>query len=202
MKKLLGLVLVFATCVSIVGCGKTAISTTPPPTECNHQYSEATCLEPAKCKLCNEVSGAALGHSTDFGKCRSCGEKINYQLILDIERHINNASDYVEKANVECEKIATATSLSQYDVIYIRMATYYGKAKEEFKRAYDLCGSESELRDLKSYLKDAMDSAPDRWTGSTSSKTDLVNYLEEAKNCIFWNGTCGLECLRIKESFG
>jgi len=49
---------------------------------CNHSYSEATCAEPAKCKLCGIVKGNALGHDvknadcTNESKCKRCGKKI------------------------------------------------------------------------------------------------------------------------------
>lgn len=56
------------------------------PTEetpkCNHNYSEATCTEPAKCKFCGLVKGNALGHDvknadcTNESKCKRCGKKI------------------------------------------------------------------------------------------------------------------------------
>ena len=41
--------------------------------KCEHKFSKATCTAAAKCTLCGEVSGKALGHSYSAGKCTRCG---------------------------------------------------------------------------------------------------------------------------------
>ena len=38
-----------------------------------HDWQDATCTEPKKCKRCGETSGSALGH-TDGVKCERCGK--------------------------------------------------------------------------------------------------------------------------------
>lgn len=39
-----------------------------------HDWSKATCTEPEKCKVCGQVQGEPLGHTTDIGKCGRCSE--------------------------------------------------------------------------------------------------------------------------------
>lgn len=50
-------------------------STQPTASEkaCEHKYSKATCTTAAKCTLCGETSGKALGHNYAAGKCSRCG---------------------------------------------------------------------------------------------------------------------------------
>ncbi len=38
-----------------------------------HLFLEATCTEPAKCSVCGELSGEALGHTSASGICGRCG---------------------------------------------------------------------------------------------------------------------------------
>ena len=40
---------------------------------CKHNFSKATCTEPAKCSLCSLVNGSKLGHNYVSGKCSRCG---------------------------------------------------------------------------------------------------------------------------------
>lgn len=41
--------------------------------KCDHKFSKATCTAAAKCSVCGEVNGKALGHSYSAGKCTRCG---------------------------------------------------------------------------------------------------------------------------------
>ena len=43
--------------------------TEPAPTQCSHDYREATCFRPATCKLCGETKGEALGHKWKAATC-------------------------------------------------------------------------------------------------------------------------------------
>ena len=58
-----------------------------------HDWQDATCTKPKKCKRCGETSGSALGH-TDGVKCERCGEVLfktltysgkGYKAIKDIQ---------------------------------------------------------------------------------------------------------------------
>lgn len=40
-----------------------------------HNWSDATCVKPKKCRECEKTSGVALGHTTDCGVCERCGEE-------------------------------------------------------------------------------------------------------------------------------
>ena len=44
---------------------------------CTHDWTEATCNEAKKCTKCGEVSGVALGHTTDSGICYRCNENLS-----------------------------------------------------------------------------------------------------------------------------
>ena len=68
----------------LAGCGAPAapVPETQPPTEpaCQHQWSEADCLNGSSCALCGEVQSEPLGHSWAAAtcenpeKCTRCGE--------------------------------------------------------------------------------------------------------------------------------
>ncbi|MBQ6708463.1 MAG: hypothetical protein IJM97_05880 [Clostridia bacterium] len=67
LKRLVCLLLVICFLFSLCACG------------CEHQWSDPTCTEPAKCIHCGEVSGDALGHDfapatcVDPETCTRCG---------------------------------------------------------------------------------------------------------------------------------
>lgn len=68
-KKLLGVCFVLLLCALLVGCGT-----------CQHQWSDADCVNASICTLCGEVQGEALGHDWSEATCQSpetcsrCGE--------------------------------------------------------------------------------------------------------------------------------
>ena len=47
----------------------TTEATEPAPTQCSHDYRDATCFRPATCKLCGETKGEALGHKWKAATC-------------------------------------------------------------------------------------------------------------------------------------
>ena len=58
----------------------TKATESPEPTECTHQWGQATCTTPAVCTLCKETKGAAEGHQWEDATCTMakhctvCGE--------------------------------------------------------------------------------------------------------------------------------
>jgi len=70
--KLFRLCAILLVCCVLAGCGAK---------ECEHQWSEADCLNASTCALCGEVQGEALGHIWMEATCESaescsrCGEK-------------------------------------------------------------------------------------------------------------------------------
>ena len=52
------------------GCGATTHSDYDAK---GHNYSDATCSAPKKCRTCGKTSGSALGHTTGGTKCSRCG---------------------------------------------------------------------------------------------------------------------------------
>ncbi len=51
-------------------CGTTAHSDYDPT---GHEYSDATCVDPKKCKVCGKTVGKAIGHNIGEAKCSRCG---------------------------------------------------------------------------------------------------------------------------------
>lgn len=43
----------------------------------SHAWKDATCTEAKKCSKCGLTDGSALGHTTQFGNCNRCGNKIS-----------------------------------------------------------------------------------------------------------------------------
>lgn len=60
------------TCTSDDVCLRCGETVTAP----GHTLVEATCIEPAKCSVCGEVLGEALGHTTSSGVCERCGAEV------------------------------------------------------------------------------------------------------------------------------
>ena len=205
MKRILSLFLITVIGFSCVACGVTDNVTDnvteSVTTECAHQYSAATCDIPAKCNLCGKTDGSALGHRTDFGKCSACGTKINYSVLTKIEGHLEQAEAYSELAVGKLDNSSRFTTLAQWDDALNGMASYYAKAKEEYKKAYDLCGNISALSSLKSYIKKTIDAAPTSWDGNSGSSTDVENFLNMAKAYINYEGTSLLELENAKGKF-
>lgn len=58
-----------------------------------HNYADASCTAPKKCKTCGKTSGDALGHKTDGTKCSRCGintfETITYSGTGSTVKNIN-----------------------------------------------------------------------------------------------------------------
>ena len=52
----------------------------------------------ATCKLCGEETGTVTEHTTDFGKCNICGEKINYDYFESVNEYLIMAAKDAEKA--------------------------------------------------------------------------------------------------------
>lgn len=213
MKNLLKIALIVFVIGVFTGCGckhEYSEATCKKPATCNlcgaetgttleHNYSKATCKKPATCTLCGEENGKATGHSTDLGKCSDCGEVINYDVIMSIEEHLDNANYYSELATDQSKYSSTFVTAQHWDNCMSNMAEYYGKAKDELMKAYNLCGSYSALSGLKREIKDTADAAPVRWSGNASNKNDLTTYLEKCKTYIIMEGTCRLECLDIMD---
>ena len=202
MKRILSLFLIVVIGFSCVACGGvTGNVTESVTTECAHQYLAATCDTPAKCNLCGKTDGSALGHRTDFGKCSACGTKINYSVLTKIEGHLEQAEAYSELAVGKLDNSSSFTTVAQWEDALNSIASYYAKAKDEYKKAYDLCGNISALSSLKSYIKTTMDAAPVTWDGNASNTTDITTFLRLAQAYVYCEGTTLLELEIVKEKF-
>ena len=49
-----------------------------------HDYKDATCTSPTKCKRCSATLGKALGHYYEYGKCTRCYDKLVNKLNINI----------------------------------------------------------------------------------------------------------------------
>lgn len=58
--------------------------------EASHKFSEATCMSPMVCENCGLIQGSKLGHTTSYGKCSRCGEKIYYSWCYDEVDHLSD----------------------------------------------------------------------------------------------------------------
>lgn len=86
MKKAIVLFMSLILMFSVTACGDKATPTPQAESKtkkaCKHEFSDATCTEPATCTLCGETGSVALGHSftnekscTEERVCERCGEK-------------------------------------------------------------------------------------------------------------------------------
>ena len=58
-----------------------------------HQYTKATCDNPAFCSLCGETNGGALGHTSVIGVCSRCGTIGNEELLTEINSMFTEVMD-------------------------------------------------------------------------------------------------------------
>lgn len=59
-----------------------------------HKWTKASCEQPSVCSECNSVKGEALGHTTDCGVCKRCGNEFRKQSPVTILNWRYN-TDYV-----------------------------------------------------------------------------------------------------------
>lgn len=77
--RLLSVALVLLVLVNLTACGSNPDGGNDPAASCDHQWIEATCIEPKTCSKCGTTEGDPLGH--DFApatvdspkKCKICG---------------------------------------------------------------------------------------------------------------------------------
>ena len=103
-----------------------------------HNYSEATCTDPAACTLCGLVNGTALGHTeaNDEGLCDRCGTNLNAAQPVDLKLDFsskNNRTAYStsqqvwEQNGVKLinDKSASTTNVGDY----YNPARFYASSK-------------------------------------------------------------------------
>ena len=94
----------------------------PQQVECEHNFTEASCLTPKTCSICGKVEGEALGHSeealagkdatcteaglTDGKKCSVCGEIL-------VARAEIPATGHTEEALPGEEPTCTSTGITE-----------------------------------------------------------------------------------------
>lgn len=216
MKKLMGLILITVMVMSIfAGCGKCeheySEATCQKRAVCSkcgeetgellaHEYSAATCSSPAKCKMCGGTTGKAKEHSTDFGKCAYCKEKINYKLYSEIKKYIDEAVSYSGKAVEKIAEYPYCVSDSQRKNVMDNVIKYYEKTKEHLEKAYNLCGSNPELSDLKKELKDAINKVPLKLNGGVTSNS-VSAFAGEAKEYVYEEEDFRIEFVYIGDLF-
>ena len=138
-----------------------------------HTFADATCTAPKICTVCGETEGEPLGHTCEIGTCKQCGEFQHEERWDSINRYIEKSDNSI---NVFLSKISNAhdvytSIINSYDLIE--------DAENKLRSARMLCANYSELRDLKSALDDALESAPkDPPINSYSSLASFLTQLE------------------------
>ena len=96
------------------GCGETK---TEDIAALGHDFQDATCTEPMKCKLCGETSGSALGH-TGGAKCSRCG-KITFEPLTYSGSGFDSINFSVPEGNyiVHYKASRTSTGLGGFQFI-------------------------------------------------------------------------------------
>lgn len=120
-----------------------------------HVWVEATCTSAKRCSVCGKTEGTELGHTTGYGKCSRCGQKVTelqyeYNQIcryfVDAYEHLNNAaSDWSSACN--------SYYLQDYYIESMKIDINF--AKEDFQSAAKACGSHKEFSKIKSKLNEA-----------------------------------------------
>lgn len=143
-----------------------------------HTWEEATCTKPQTCTECGETIGETLGHSTNIGMCSRCGEKINEELVLDIVSISGKISTITNKAFSYVDSASYYTNYSKYNLAYNELM----KVTEYLEEIIDICGDYIELSKLKDLTQKVINNLPSK--PKSSSSDDLVEFLEEYKNCL------------------
>lgn len=148
-----------------------------------HTWNEATCTSPKTCAKCGETEGDALGHSTEYGICSRCGEKVG----TDLDKKI------MAEANlISSNTVATGKVISDYFDMYdnvsysliVASADGIVKNKEEYDSVIELCGTYSELSDIKEKAQKAKNSIPVKPSAETNAEVKRwLNEFADYNDC-------------------
>lgn len=159
-----------------------------------HDFAEATCLEPMKCTKCEVTEGEALGHTCEIGTCDRCGDKINYDIVMEISDKLADAQNVT---NVALYMITGG--VDTYSCIQNGLQ-YYEEAQETYKEAYDLCGNYVELRDVKNDIRDILLKLPLK-VESGNQNNAVNSYLNDMTIFVTAQAKCDLTMLSVKGLF-
>ena len=86
MKKVFAILLTLIMLISVTACGDNADngSSAVDPSACEHDWKEATCTSPEKCKICGTESGKPNGHEFYNRVCANCDAVISDDEVLDL----------------------------------------------------------------------------------------------------------------------
>lgn len=141
-----------------------------------HDFSEATCTAPATCRVCGETEGEALGHTTEFGKCGGCGEKINGELfeqIKEIYPKTGAGSDffsemstsylkatlYIDSTDAVEKQLSHSALVDMFDA-WNEKRTYFVQLRRLTNSMPDLLNSSIELQRFDNILDEILDEMP------------------------------------------
>lgn len=177
------------------------------PTSCPHDYTAATCDAPAKCALCGETKGDALGHDYQggdcdtAGKCSRCGKKgekpsghtdgwggkcsvcgAKTDRYYDIQKALDRSERYPKYIGINYDLIC-----NEYDLYNMtKELKYFNDAHEHtleiyeyLKKVISLCEDYKELDMLTDECRDLLLEMP-TVPGSTSSSA-IRSYISDAK---------------------
>ena len=135
----------------------------------DHTWNEATCTSPKTCSKCGATEGNALGHSTEYGVCSRCGEKIGSELDKKI----------IAEANlISSNSLAIGKVISDYFDMYdnvtysliVASANGIVENKVYYDKVIELCGTYPELSDIKTKAQNAKNSLPVKPTAETNAE--------------------------------
>lgn len=152
-------------------CGKTEGE------KLEHNWQEATCENPKTCSLCKKTEGKALGHTVEVGKCDRCGQIQNYEILSKILNGLEGINSSNEKVNNYFSKSPSFTSVEAMYIYLSYAQKEIAEEREYLQNIYDACGDYSELSEIKSCAKAAMDNIPDAMTSSS----DVSKFLTQTE---------------------
>lgn len=166
MKKILCIFMTAILLVSITACSH------------EHEYSEATCIEPKTCTICGETDGEALGHTVDIGICSRCGEAVAKEDLLAIADLMSTALDNDDEINTYLEKGNNAYSFEDTVTYYKKAAAIYDNQIITLAKIANIISKYSEFDPMKKDLADAL--AVEIITPMSSSREDWLDFFNSA----------------------
>lgn len=94
---------------------------------CDHKWDAATCIEPQRCSLCDEVQGEPLGHTTQTGICTRC--HINFGKPVKSENTLVGIRTITLSDKFTAEFVFTLIKQADSEVAVIDIMNEYGSSQ-------------------------------------------------------------------------
>lgn len=150
-----------------------------------HTFTEATCTTPKTCTICKITEGTALPHTTNIGKCTTCGQLQNEDLSMEIVNTITSVNDNTTNCSKEVQS-ANLNSASDCFNKFSSVSTKIKNNKEYLKKVIELCGDYPELSNIKENCNQLLNTNINISSSDTNSLTtflkDFQAYLLTTQN--------------------